>query len=124
MITCNPLIGNLIGAKLSPLFGGYHKKTSLICVLVWQVAACAAFTPAPYFEEWWKFCIFASMYQILGMANVSPIGNIMTTSLNKEQKKEPLESWLCLMSSLEVYQLLQFMVSFWIDGVNIINIVQ
>ena len=87
MITCNPLIGNLIGAKLSPLFGGYHKKTSLICVLVWQVAACAAFTPAPYFEEWWKFCIFASMYQILGMANVSPIGNIMTTSLNKEQKK-------------------------------------
>ena len=67
MITCNPLIGNLIGAKLSPLFGGYYKKTSLICVLVWQ--------------------IFASMYQILGMANVSPIGNIMTTSLNKEQKK-------------------------------------
>ena len=26
MITCNPLIGNLIGAKLSPLFGGYYKK--------------------------------------------------------------------------------------------------
>ena len=87
MITCNPLFGNLIGAKLSPLFGGYYKKRSLICVLIWQIAACAAFTPAPYFEEWWKFCIFASMYQVLGMANVSPIGNIMTTSLNGEQKK-------------------------------------
>ena len=87
MITCNPLIGNLIGAKLSGLFGGYTKKASLIYVLIWQIAACAAFTPAPYFEEWWKFCIFASMYQILGMANVSPIGNIMSTSLNKEQKK-------------------------------------
>ena len=49
--------------------------------------ACAAFTPAPYFEEWWKFCIFASLYQILGMANVGPIGNVMTTSLNQEQKK-------------------------------------
>ena len=56
-------------------------------MFIWQIAACAAFTPAPYFEEWWKFCIFASMYQILGMANVSPIGNIMTTSLSKEQKK-------------------------------------
>jgi MFS family permease len=87
MVTCNPLTGNLIGAKLSPLFGGYTKKASLYYVLIWQIAACAAFTPAPYFEEWWKFCIFASMYQILGMANVSPIGNIMTTSLNKEQKK-------------------------------------
>lgn len=87
MITCNPLIGNLIGAKLSGLFGGYTKKASLFYVLIWQIAACAAFTPAPYFEEWWKFCIFASMYQILGMANVSPIGNIMSTSLNKEQKK-------------------------------------
>lgn len=87
MITCNPLIGNLIGAKLSPLFGGYYKKTSIIYVFIWQLAACAAFTPAPYFEEWWKFCIFASLYQILGMANVSPIGNIMSTSLNKEQKK-------------------------------------
>ena len=64
MVTCNPLTGNLIGAKLSPLFGGYTKKASL-----------------------YYFCIFASMYQILGMANVSPIGNIMTTSLNKEQKK-------------------------------------
>ena len=87
MITCNPLIGNLIGAKLSGLFGGYYKKRSLIYVLIWQLAACAAFTPAPYFEEWWKFCIFASMYQILGMANVSPIGNIMSTSLKGEQKK-------------------------------------
>ena len=87
MVTCNPLTGNLIGAKLSPLFGGYTKKASLYYVLIWQIAACAAFTPAPYFEDWWKFCIFASMYQILGMANVSPIGNIMTTSLNKEQKK-------------------------------------
>ena len=87
MITCNPLFGNLIGAKLSSLFGGYHQKNSLIYVLCWQLAACAAFTPAPYFEEWWKFCIFASMYQVLGMANVSPIGNIMSTSLNKEQKK-------------------------------------
>ena len=87
MITCNPLIGNLIGARLSGLFGGYYKKRSLIYVLIWQLAACAAFTPAPYFEEWWKFCIFASMYQILGMANVSPIGNIMSTSLKGEQKK-------------------------------------
>ena len=87
MITCNPLIGNLIGAKLSGLFGGYLKKNSLFYVLAWQLAACLAFTPAPYFEEWWKFCIFASLYQILGMANVSPIGNIMTTSLNKEKKK-------------------------------------
>ena len=87
MITCNPLIGNLIGAKLSPLFGGYSKKCSLIYVLILQITACAAFTPAPYFEEWWKFCIFASLYQILGMANVSPIGNIMATSLNSEQKK-------------------------------------
>ena len=87
MVTCNPLIGNLIGAKLSGLFGGYLKKNSLFYVLAWQLAACLAFTPAPYFEEWWKFCIFASLYQILGMANVSPIGNIMTTSLNKEQKK-------------------------------------
>ena len=78
---------NLIGAKLSGLFGGYLKKNSLFYVLVWQLAAYLAFIPAPYFEEWWKFCIFASLYQILGMANVSPIGNIMTTSLNKEQKK-------------------------------------
>ena len=87
MITCNPLIGNLIGAKLSGYFGGYKVENSLYKVLVWQICACAAFTPAPYFEEWWKFCIFASIYQILGMANVSPIGNIMSTSLNKEQKK-------------------------------------
>ena len=87
MVTCNPLIGNLIGAKLSPLFGSYYKKSSLYYVLIWQIVACAAFTPAPYFEEWWKFCIFASLYQIIGMANVSPIGNIMSTSLNKEQKK-------------------------------------
>ena len=87
MITCNPLIGNLIGAKLSGYFGGYKVENSLYKVLVWQICACAAFTPAPYFEEWWKFCIFASLYQILGMANVSPIGNIMSTSLNKEQKK-------------------------------------
>ena len=87
MITCNPLIGNLIGARLSGLFGGYNNDYSLYKVLAWQIAACAAFTPAPYFEEWWKFCIFASCYQVLGMANVSPIGNIMTTSLNKEQKK-------------------------------------
>jgi sugar phosphate permease len=87
MITCNPLIGNLIGARLSGLFGSYYKKSSLYYVLIWQIVACAAFTPAPYFEEWWKFCIFASLYQVLGMANVSPIGNIMSTSLNKEQKK-------------------------------------
>ena len=87
MITCNPLIGNLIGAKLSPIFGGYKDKKSLIYALCWQICACIAFTPAPYFEEWWKFCIFASCYQILGMANVGPIGNIITTSLNKEQKK-------------------------------------
>ena len=87
MVTCNPLFGNLIGAKLSGLFGGYKKKKSLYYVFFWQLAACAAFTPAPYFEEWWKFCIFASMYQVLGMANVSPIGNIMTTSLKDEQKK-------------------------------------
>ena len=87
MITCNPLIGNLIGAKLSPLFGGYNQNKSLLYVLILQFLACAAFTPAPYFEDWWKFCIFASLYQILGMANVGPIGNIMTTSLNKEQKK-------------------------------------
>ena len=52
MITCNPLIGNLIGAKLSGLFGGYLKKNSLFYVLAWQLAACLAFTPAPYFEEW------------------------------------------------------------------------
>ena len=87
MITCNPLIGNLIGARLSGLFGGYKVEKSLYKVLIWQIVACLAFTPAPYFEEWWKFCIFASLYQILGMANVSPIGNIMSTSLNKEQKK-------------------------------------
>ena len=87
MITCNPLIGNLIGAKLSSLFGGYNQNKSLFNVLILQFLACAAFTPAPYFEEWWKFCIFASLYQILGMANVGPIGNVMTTSLNQEQKK-------------------------------------
>jgi MFS family permease len=87
MVTCNPLIGNLIGAKLSGKFGGYHEKKSLFYVLGLQVCACLAFTPAPYFEEWWKFCIFASCYQILGMANVGPIGNVITTSLNKEQKK-------------------------------------
>ena len=74
MITCNPLIGNLIGARLSGLFGGYKVEKSLYKVLIWQIVACLAFTPAPYFEEWWKFCIFASLYQILGMANVSPIG--------------------------------------------------
>ena len=87
MITCNPLFGNLLGAKLSPLFGGYYKKRSLFCVLLLQLAVSGVFSPAPYFEEWWKFCIFASLFQILGMANVSPIGNIMTTSLNREQKK-------------------------------------
>ena len=87
MITCNPLIGNLIGAKLSPIFGGYKEKKSLYYVLGFQILACLAFTPAPYFEEWWKFCIFASFYQVLGMANVGPIGNVITTSLNKEQKK-------------------------------------
>ena len=87
MITCNPLFGNLLGAKLSQIFGGYYKKKSLFCVLFLQLAVCGVFTPAPYFEEWWKFCIFASLFQILGMANVSPIGNIMTTSLNQEQKK-------------------------------------
>ena len=87
MITCNPLIGNLIGAKITGKMGGYHDKYSLIRVLIFQIVVCLAFTPAPYFEEWWKFCIFASFYQVLGMANVSPIGNIMTTSLNKEQKK-------------------------------------
>ena len=87
MVTCNPLIGNLIGGKLSGIFGGYKDKRSLLLVLLLQVCACLAFTPAPYFEEWWKFCIFASLYQILGMANVGPIGNIITTSLNKEQKK-------------------------------------
>ena len=79
---------NLKGAKLSGLFGEYLKKNSLFYVLAWQLAACLAFTPAPYFEEWQKFCIFASLYQILVMANVSPIDNIMTTSLNKEQKKK------------------------------------
>ena len=87
MITCNPLFGNLIGAKLSPIFGGYHDKNSLYYVLCLQILACIAFTPAPYFEEWWKFCIFASLFQVLGMACVGPIGNIITTSLNKEQKK-------------------------------------
>ena len=87
MITCNPLIGNLIGAKLSKIFGGYYNDKSLKYILVLQILACGAFTPAPYFEEWWKFCIFASLYQILGMANVGPIGNVMTTSLNQEQKK-------------------------------------
>lgn len=87
MITCNPLFGNLLGAKLSKIFGGYYNNKSLIYILIWQILACIAFTPAPYFEEWWKFCIFASLYQILGMANVSPIGNVMTTSLNQEQKK-------------------------------------
>ena len=87
MITCNPLIGNLIGGKITGFVGGYHDKYSLYKVLVWQIVACLAFTPAPYFEEWWKFCIFASFFQILGMANVGPIGNIMSTSLNKEQKK-------------------------------------
>ncbi len=87
MITCNPLLGNLIGARLSPIFGGYNDKNSLYYVLGWQILACLAFTPAPYFEEWWKFCIFASLYQVFGMANVGPIGNIITTSLNKEQKK-------------------------------------
>ena len=87
MITCNPLIGNLIGGKITSKIGGYHDQNSLYKVLGLQIAACIAFTPAPYFEEWWKFCIFASCYQILGMANVGPLGNIMTTSLNKEQKK-------------------------------------
>ena len=33
MITCNPLIGNLIGAKLSGLFGGYKKKNLLYMYL-------------------------------------------------------------------------------------------
>jgi MFS family permease len=87
MITCNPLFGNLIGAKLSPIFGNYNKRSSLFCVLLLQLLVCIVFTPAPYFEEWWKFCIFASLFQILGMANVSPIGNIMISSLNREQKK-------------------------------------
>ena len=87
MITCNPLIGNLIGANLSKIFGGYYNDKSLKYILILQILACGAFTPAPYFEEWWKFCIFASLYQILGMANVGPIGNVMTTSLNQEQKK-------------------------------------
>ena len=87
MVIGNPLIGNLLGAKLSKIFGGYYNNKSLIYILIWQILACAAFTPAPYFEEWWKFCIFASLYQILGMANVGPIGNVMTTSLNQEQKK-------------------------------------
>ena len=87
MITCNPLFGNLIGAKLSPIFGNYNKRSSLFWVLLLQLLVCIAFTPAPYFEEWWKFCIFASLFQILGMANVSPIGNIMISSLNREQKK-------------------------------------
>ncbi len=87
MITCNPLLGNLIGGKISGKVGGYHDKKSLFIVLGIQIAACIAFTPAPYFEEWWKFCIFASLLQVIGMANVGPIGNIITTSLNKEQKK-------------------------------------
>ena len=87
MITCNPLFGNLIGAKLSPIFGNYNKRSSLFCVLLLQLLVCIVFTPAPYYEEWWKFCIFASLFQILGMANVSPIGNIMISSLNREQKK-------------------------------------
>ena len=87
MITCNPLIGNLIGANLSKIFGGYYNDKSLKYILILQILACGVFTPAPYFEEWWKFCIFASLYQILGMANVGPIGNVMTTSLNQEQKK-------------------------------------
>ena len=110
MITCNPLIGNLIGAKLSPIFGGYKEKKSLYYVLGFQILACLAFTPAPYFEEWWKFCIFASFYQVLGMANVGPIGNVITTSLNKEQKKkDQLEFLLFLTLLLEVYQLHHFM---------------
>ena len=87
MITCNPLFGNLLGAKLSPKYGGYKDKNSLYWVLAHQILACLAFTPAPYFEEWWKFCIFASMFQVLGMANVGPIGNVITGSLNSEQKK-------------------------------------
>ena len=87
MITCNPLLGNLIGGKISGKVGGYHDKKSLFIVLGIQITACIAFTPAPYFEEWWKFCIFASLLQVIGMANVGPIGNIITTSLNKEQKK-------------------------------------
>ena len=87
MITCNPLFGNLLGAKLSPIFGNYNKRNSLFCVLLLQLLVCILFIPAPYFEEWWKFCIFASLFQILGMANVSPIGNIMISSLNREQKK-------------------------------------
>ena len=87
MITCNPLFGNLLGAKLSPIFGNYYKKNSLFCVLILQLLVCSVFTPAPYFEDWWKFCIFASLFQILGMANVSPIGNIMVSSLTREQKK-------------------------------------
>ena len=87
MITCNPLFGNLIGAKITPWIGGYHDKYSLHKIFGLQCLAFAAFFTAPYYEEWWKFCIFASLYQILGMANVGPIGNVMTTSLNKEQKK-------------------------------------
>ena len=87
MVTCNPLIGNLIGAKITGKIGGYKDSKSLYRILCLQLLACAAFTPAPYFEEWWKFCIFASCYQILGMANVGPIGNVITTSLNNEQKK-------------------------------------
>ena len=87
MITCNPLLGNLIGGKISGMIGGYKEKKSLYRVLCIQILACIAFTPAPYFEEWWKFCIFASLLQVIGMANVGPIGNIITTSLNSEQKK-------------------------------------
>ena len=50
MITCNPLIGNLIGAKLTSLFGGYNQNKSLLYVLILQFLACVAFTPASYFE--------------------------------------------------------------------------
>ena len=30
MITCNPLIGNLLRTRLSPIFGGYKKNHSIM----------------------------------------------------------------------------------------------
>ena len=44
------------------------------------------------------FLYFASLYQILGIANVGHIGNVMTTSLNQEKKKRAS----CVMSTFNV----------------------
>ena len=88
MVTCNPLTGTLIGNSIIPKIGTYKDKKSLYIVTGVQILAVAAFWTAPSYEEWWKFCIFASLYQIIGMCNVALIGQVISSSLNKEQKKK------------------------------------